>query len=63
VSFWILLQVVFDFLALAGVVAVWIKITRPSKDDPRLSRGLQLLQTKISVLEDLSDRTETQVSH
>jgi len=62
VSFWILIQVIFDFIALAGVVAVWVKLSRPAKDDPRLSRGLQLLQTKISVLEDLSDRTETQVS-
>ncbi len=61
-SFWILIQVIFDFVALAGFVAVWVKLNRPAKDDPRLSRGLQLLQTKISVLEDLSDRTETQVS-
>jgi hypothetical protein len=37
-------------------------MNRPAKDDPRLSKGLQLLQNKIAVLEDLSDRTETQVS-
>jgi mannose/fructose/N-acetylgalactosamine-specific phosphotransferase system component IIB len=62
VSFWILLQVLVDFILLAAAAALWIKLTRPAKDDPRLSRGLQLLQTKISVLEDLSDRTETQVT-
>jgi hypothetical protein len=61
-SFWILLQVLVDFILLAAAAALWIKLTRPAKDDPRLSRGLQLLQTKISVLEDLSDRTETQVT-
>jgi mannose/fructose/N-acetylgalactosamine-specific phosphotransferase system component IIB len=62
VSFWILLQVLVDVVLLAAAGALWIKLTRPAKDDPRLSRGLQLLQTKISVLEDLGDRTETQVS-
>lgn len=40
---------------------MWIRLRRPPQDDPRLSRGLQLLQTKITVLEDLSDRTEQQV--
>ena len=47
-----------------GVVIFFItmRITRQPKDDPRLSRGLQLLQAKISVLEDLSDRTEGQVN-
>lgn len=34
---------------------------RPPKDDPRLSRGLQMLQSKIAILSDLSDRTELQV--
>jgi hypothetical protein len=54
----------FAFYSLALTLAVailWIKSNRPAKEDPRLSRGLQLLQSKISVLEDLSDRTEKQV--
>ncbi|MBX2988621.1 MAG: DUF2802 domain-containing protein [Bdellovibrionaceae bacterium] len=46
--------------AAAGVM--WVRLSRPAKDDPRLSKGLQLLQSKIAVLEDLSDRTEIQVS-
>lgn len=39
---------------------MWWRLRRPPQDDPRLSRGLQLLQTKITVLEDLSDRTDAQ---
>lgn len=37
-----------------------MRLKRPPKDDPRLSRGLQLLQSKITVLEDLSTRTDKQ---
>lgn len=48
-------------LTAAGLAALWVKNLRPPKDDSRLSKGLQLLQSKIAVLEDLSDRTDTQV--
>lgn len=61
-SFWILAQVLLNLVLLASVIALWMRLHRPQKDDPRLSKGLQLLQTKISVLEDLADRTETQVT-
>jgi len=61
VSVWTLLQIVFNLFALASFAALWMRLRRPPQDDPRLSRGLQLLQTKITVLEDLSDRTDTQV--
>lgn len=60
-SFWVLIQVFIDLIFVAGVAAVVMRMQRPAKDDPRLSKGLQLLQSKIAVLEDLSDRTETQV--
>ena len=43
------------------VTILWVRVNRPAKEDPRLSRGLQLLQSKISILEDLSDRTDRQV--
>ena len=43
------------------VAMLWVRVNRPAKEDPRLSRGLQLLQSKISILEDLSDRTDRQV--
>ncbi|MEN0058082.1 MAG: DUF2802 domain-containing protein, partial [Bdellovibrio sp.] len=61
-SFWLLIQVLVNLILFAGVIGVWIRLSRPAKDDPRLSKGLQLLQSKIAVLEDLSDRTETQVT-
>lgn len=60
-SVWSLLQIIFDLSVFAGIVALWLRLRRPPQDDPRLSRGLQLLQTKITVLEDLSDRTDSQV--
>lgn len=61
-SFWVLVQVLVNLLLLAGFGFIWFRLARAPKDDPRMSRGLQLLQSKISVLEDLSDRTETQVA-
>lgn len=61
-SFWVLIQILVNLILFAGVAAVWVRLHRPAKDDPRLSKGLQLLQSKIAVLEDLSDRTEHQVS-
>lgn len=56
-----MLQTVLNLSFLAGIIFLWRKLNRPMKDDPRMSKGLQLLQSKISILEDLSDRTETQV--
>ncbi|MEC9281905.1 MAG: hypothetical protein VX642_04285 [Bdellovibrionota bacterium] len=50
-----------NVFALIGVGVIWFRMNRPAKEDPRLSKGLQLLQSKISVLEDLSDRTDNQV--
>ena len=61
-SFWVLVQIFINLVLLAAVGFIWVRLNRPAKDDPRLARGLQLLQSKISVLEDLSDRTETQVT-
>ncbi len=58
---WGLIQTVIDIFLALGLFIVAMRISRQPKDDPRLSRGLQLLQAKIAVLEDLSDRTETQV--
>jgi len=62
VTFWGLVQVFVDLILLTSAGFMWVRLTRPAKDDPRMSRGLQLLQSKISVLEDLSDRTEVQVT-
>jgi hypothetical protein len=59
---WALIQIVFDIFIAVGLFTVVMRMNRQPKDDPRLSRGLQLLQSKIAVLEDLSDRTEVQVN-
>lgn len=56
-----MLQIFVDVMMLLGVAIVWFRLNRPAQDDPRLSRGLQLLQSKIAVLEDLNDRTDAQV--
>jgi hypothetical protein len=61
VNFWFLVQLLVNIVLFAGVVGLWVRLHRPHKDDPRLSKGLQLLQSKIAILEDLSDRTEVQV--
>lgn len=58
---WTLIQIIFDLFVTATIMAIFWRLRRPPQDDPRLSRGLQLLQTKITVLEDLSDRTDAQV--
>jgi hypothetical protein len=60
-NIWFLFQIAVNIVLGLGLVIMWAKLKRPPQDDPRLSRGLQLLQSKISVLEDLSDRTDKQV--
>ncbi len=60
-SAWWLLQIFVNVAMAVGISILWIRLRRPPQDDPRLSRGLQLLQSKIAVLEDLSDRTDAQV--
>lgn len=56
-----LLQIVANLFFAVVIFVLWQRLRRPPQDDPRLSRGLQLLQSKIVVLEDLSDRTDAQV--
>ena len=60
-NMWTLVQVFADIGFALGIFIVLMRLARAPKDDPRLSRGLQILSSKISVLEDLSDRTENQV--
>jgi hypothetical protein len=57
----VFLQILANIVFAIGFVVVFARLRRPAKDDPRLSKGLQLLSSKIAVLEDLSDRTEHQV--
>ena len=60
-SIWILLQIVFNVVFLVALAFCAVRIFRDKGDDPRLNQGLRLLQSKISILEDLSDHTENQV--
>ena len=60
-SIWIICQIVFNLALVVGGCILWFKLSRLTKEDPRLNRGLEILQGKISIIEDLSDRTEVQV--
>jgi len=55
------LQIALDFLFIAGIGLCVVKMRARREEDPRLSYGLKLLQNKIAILEDLSDKTEVQV--
>ncbi len=58
-----LILVIFQVASVAALAALWVKITKiQNQEDQRLSKGLQLLQSKLAVLEDLSDRTDVQVN-
>lgn len=60
-SLWFLIQIVINIFFLGTLSVCLVKVFRKQEDDPRLTQGLRLLQSKISILEDLSDHTETQV--
>lgn len=60
-SIWVLLQIIVNIFVLVGVVVCLVKTFKTKEDDSRLTQGLRLLQSKISILEDLSDHTENQV--
>lgn len=60
-TIWIVVQLVINLILLAGLSFCAAKLFRKQEDDPRLTQGLRLLQSKIAILEDLSDHTETQV--
>jgi len=51
---------VLNAFSLIGLAFLWVLYKRGPSEDPRLSRGLQLLQSKISILEDLSEKVEKQ---
>ncbi|MCB0415838.1 MAG: DUF2802 domain-containing protein [Bdellovibrionales bacterium] len=57
----LILQISFNIVIGVLLFAFYKRLTQKPEEDPRLSRGLQLLQSKIAILEDLSDRTDKQV--
>lgn len=61
-NIWLLLLTLFNIILLTGLSFSLFLRLKEKKHDQRLTKGLQLLQNKISILEDLSDRTDEQVS-
>lgn len=57
----VFLQIFFNIVVFTFILMIFARLRRPAKDDPRLSKGLQMLSSKIAILEDLNDRTERQV--
>lgn len=56
----IIFQVALDLGLIAMMSLLLIERTKAkSQEDPRLSKGLQLLSSKIAILQDLMDRSET----
>ena len=60
-NMWIVVQLMVNLLFFAGMIFLLINRKQTDKDDQKFSKGLQILQNKISVLEDLSDQTDEQV--
>ena len=60
-TIYFVVQIVVNLALLIGVSIALIQTFKKKEDDPRLTQGLRLLQSKISILEDLSDHTENQV--
>ena len=55
----IFLQVIFDLAFIATATLLLIERSKSkTMEDPRMSRGLQLLSSKIAILQDLMDRSE-----
>ncbi|MFN3453322.1 MAG: hypothetical protein ACK41T_00080 [Pseudobdellovibrio sp.] len=60
-NIWLLLLTFFNIVLLAGLsFSLFLRI-KEKQEDQRITKGLQLLQNKISILEDLSDKTDEQV--
>jgi len=56
----LLVQMLVDLILIGVIAYMFMERSRASRrEDPRLSRGLQLLQNKIAVFQDLMDRAET----
>lgn len=61
VNIWLLLLTLLNVILLAGLSFTLFLKLKEKKEDQRLTKGLQLLQNKISILQDLSDKTDEQV--
>lgn len=60
-TIWTVAQFALNLMFIAGIALCLIKVRVRKEEDPRLSYGLKLLQNKLAILEDLSDKTDHQV--
>lgn len=60
-NYWLLALCLMNVLLLAHIGFSLLTKNKKSAEDQRLTKGLQLLQNKISILQDLSDKTDEQV--
>lgn len=60
-NYWLLTLTLINVLLLAYIGFSHLAKNRTKVEDQRLTKGLQLLQNKISILQDLSDKTDEQV--
>jgi len=61
VNYWLLALSLLNVLLMAYVAFTHLSKNKNKTEDLRLTKGLQLLQNKISILQDLSDKTDEQV--
>ena len=60
-NFWLLILTLINLLLITFIAFNWFIRNKTQHDDQRLTKGLQLLQNKISILQDLSDKSDEQV--
>lgn len=60
-NYWLLTLSLLNVLLMAYVAFTHLSKNKNKAEDQRLTKGLQLLQNKISILQDLSDKTDEQV--
>ncbi|MGZ3690866.1 MAG: DUF2802 domain-containing protein [Pseudobdellovibrio sp.] len=60
-NYWLLTLTLLNVLLVAFIAFSQLSKNKAKLEDQRLTKGLQLLQNKISILQDLSDKTDEQV--
>lgn len=60
-NYWLLILSIFNILMVSIFLLSWVSRGKNKFDDSRLTKGLQLLQNKISILQDLSDKSDEQL--
>jgi hypothetical protein len=61
VNYWLLTLSMMNLLLLTLLLFSWLTKNKNKVEDQRMTKGLQLLQNKISILQDLSDKSDEQV--